>query len=141
MLMKTITNWDVVAQQAAHAALPIVIMVDQNHCPFCRRVESEFFAALFAGGEYEGRALFGKISIDAGENIVVNGQQQSTRQFLREFEAGFTPTILFLDWRKQELHEGMVGMLTPDYYIYYLEQGIQAAIAELAGSAQGRLRT
>lgn len=131
--MKTITDWDDVAQQAAHAALPVVVMVDQDDCPFCRRVESEFFAALIAGGEYDGRALFGKISIDAGANISVHGQEQPTRQFLREFKADFTPTILFLDWQKHELHESMVGMLTPDYYIYYLEQGIQSAIARLAG--------
>ena len=126
--MKKLTDWESIADRAASQKIPVVLMVDQEGCPYCRRVESEFFAAIFAGGEYENRAIFGKISIDEGEIITSAEGDVSTRDFLRGYDAGFTPTILFLDADKNQLIEKMVGLTTPDYYGFYLEKAIKAAI-------------
>ena len=59
--MQKISNWEEISAQARTERMPVVIMVDQDHCPYCRRVEDEFFAAIFASGEYNDRVLFGKI--------------------------------------------------------------------------------
>ena len=127
--MQKLTDWQSVSSSAAAGNQPVIVMVDQDHCPYCRRVELEFFAAILAGGEYRGRAIFAKISIDEGETIVdSNGDLVETREFLRGYDAGFTPTILFMDAGKKELVEKMVGLTTPDYYGYYLEQAIRQAI-------------
>jgi hypothetical protein len=69
-----------------------------------------------------------KISIDEGELIGSADGNISTRDFLRGYDAGFTPTVLFLDADKNQLIEKMVGLTTPDYYGYYLEKSINAAI-------------
>jgi len=130
--MKTINSWLDISQRAKQSNLPVVIMVDQEDCPFCRRVESEFFAAIFANGELTEQAIFGKISIDAGETIVdASGAEISTRSFLIPYETNLTPTILFLNSEKKELSEKMIGLMTPDFYGFYLEQSIKKAIAAL----------
>ena len=130
--MDKITDWKLISGQAKSQKIPVVVMVDQENCPYCRRVESEFFAAIFAGGEYESRVIFGKISIDEGETITSGYGKTSTREFLRGYDAGFTPTILFLDADKNQLVEKMIGLTTPDYYGYYLEKSINVAIGKAA---------
>ena len=78
------------------------------------------------------RAVFAKISIDSGETIVNEvGQETPTREFLKSYTASFTPTVLFLDADKQELADAMVGLSTPDYYVYYLEKSIEEAISKI----------
>lgn len=131
--MKKITDWQLISDRADTLKMPVVVMVDQEDCPYCRQVESEFFAAIFAGGEYENRVIFGKISIDAGEMISSTQGLISTRDFLRGYDAGFTPTILFLDADKNQLTEKIVGLTTPDFYGFYLENAIRAAIKKLDG--------
>ncbi|MGI9318809.1 MAG: thioredoxin family protein [bacterium] len=127
--MEKIQNWKEVSAQLRQENIPVVILIDQEDCPYCRRVEGEFIAGLVASRELEGQAVFGKISIDPGETIVnQDGDTISTRDFLAGLNTSFTPTILFLDGDKNELAEKMIGLSTPDYYGYYLEQSIKSAI-------------
>lgn len=130
--MDKIINWSQITVQASAEKHVIVVMVDQEDCPYCRRVEEEFFAAILASGQYRDHAVIGKISIDAGETIIdQSGQKISTREFLAEYGTDWTPTVLFLDHQKREVAERLTGLLTPDYYVYYLERSIDTAIRNL----------
>ena len=130
--MNKITDWQSISEQSRKNRVPVVIMVDQEDCPYCYRVENEYFAAIFANGELSDQALFGKISIDYGETIVVEGGEAiSTREFLDEYNPDFTPTILFLDDKKKELVDKIIGLTTPDFYGYYLEAANREAYKKL----------
>ena len=126
--MDIIENWPEISTLARQHRVPVVVMVDQLDCPYCRIVEGEYFAAIFASGEFDDRAIFGKISLDAGKYIInESGRKTATRKFLEKYKANLTPTILFLDSEQNQLVEKMVGLLTPDYYLYYLEAAIKKA--------------
>ncbi|MYB33905.1 MAG: thioredoxin fold domain-containing protein [Gammaproteobacteria bacterium] len=130
--MDKITNWSRIANQAHGSGHVVVVMVDQEDCPYCRQVEEEFFSAILASGQYQGILSVGKISIDAGETIIdQEGQEISTREFLAEYGTNWTPTVLFLDHQKREVADRLTGLLTPDYYVYYLERSINSAIRNL----------
>ena len=130
--MEKIKNWSQISAHLRQQNIPVVVLIDQEDCPYCRRVEGEFIAGIEASGELAGRVIFGKISIDAGETIVdQKGNIVSTRDFLDGLNTSFTPTILFLDGDKNELVEKMIGLSTPDYYGFYLEQSIKKAIKTL----------
>ncbi len=130
--MEKIDNWKAVSEFARRNSIPLVILVDQSDCPYCRVVESEFFSAILAGGEWVGKAVFGKISLDAGESIrLTSGGLVPTREFLQAFTTGLTPTVIFLDPDGRELVESMIGLSTPDFYGFYLEQSIREAHALL----------
>ena len=134
MEMEHIDDWQAVAALAQKEGRVVVVMVDQSDCPYCRRVESEFFASLLAGRDYEDTVFFGKISIDYGETIIgLDGKRVDTRDFLRGLSASLTPTVLFLDAERNELSESMVGLSTPDFYGYYLERSINDAVKALKG--------
>ncbi len=130
--MDKITNWSRITSQGHGLGHVVVVMVDQEDCPYCRQVEEEFFSAILASGQYQGIVSMGKISIDAGETIIdQGGQEVSTREFLAEYETDWTPTVLFLDHQKREVADRLTGLSTPDYYVYYLERSINSAIRNL----------
>ncbi|MCY4219543.1 MAG: thioredoxin fold domain-containing protein [Gammaproteobacteria bacterium] len=132
--MDKITNWSRAtgAGQTRSSKYVVVVMVDQEDCPYCRQVEEEFFSAILASGQYQDSVSIGKISIDAGETIIdQDGKEISTREFLAAFETNWTPTVLFLDYQKREIADRLTGLLTPDYYVYYLERSINTAIQNL----------
>ncbi len=131
--MEIIKDWQQIATQSRDNKWPIVVMIDQEDCPFCRRVEGEFFAAIFASGEFRDRALFGKMSINAGDSVLdQDGRPVLVESFLSDLNTNFTPTILFLDADKTELTEKMVGLSTPDFYGFYLERAIKKSINALS---------
>lgn len=130
--MDKITDWSRVTSQVHGAGHVFVVMVDQEDCPYCRQVEEEFFSAILASSQYRGIVSIGKISIDAGETIIdQDGQEIGTREFLAEYGTEWTPTVLFLDHQKREVADRLTGLLTPDYYVYYLERSINSAIRSL----------
>lgn len=131
--MDKITNWSHIIRKASAKAHVVVVMVDQEDCTYCRRVEDEFFSAVLASGRYHRNSTtIGKISIDAGETIIdQHGKEISTRDFLAEYQTDWTPTVLFLDHQKREVADRLTGLLTPDYYVYYLERSIDKAIRNL----------
>ena len=130
MPLPHIADWPALAARAQAASKPVVLLIEQAVCPFCRTVEDEFFAAILAAGPLRRQALFGKISIDEGATIRdQNGRLVGTRDFLSDYQAGLTPTVLFLDHAKTQVADKIIGLLTPDFYGFYLEQGISAAIA------------
>lgn len=131
--MEIIKDWQQLSEQSRANRLPIIVMIDQEDCPFCRRVEGEFFAAIFAGGEFDDKALFGKMSINAGDSVVdQNGKSVMVESFLADLNTNFTPTILFLDADKTELTKKMVGLSTPDFYGFYLERAIKRSIVAMS---------
>lgn len=134
-MMDKIDNWKAATESARLGRNPLVIMIDQEDCPYCRIVEGEFFSAILASGEFDGKVIFGKISLDAGEFITLpDGNRVSTWDFLQPFfTAGLTPTVIFLDPDGNELVERMVGLSTPDFYGFYLERSIRKARALLNG--------
>ncbi len=133
--MDKIDNWEAATASARQGRKPLVIMIDQADCPYCRVVEGEFFSAILAGGEFDNKVVFGKISLDAGEFITLpDGSRVSTQVFLQPFfTSGLTPTVIFLDADGNELVERMVGLSTPDFYGFYLEKSIRKARALLNG--------
>lgn len=131
--MLRITDWQSISRQARSRKVPIVVMIDQHDCPYCRQAEEDFFNPILTSGELGDKVIVGKVSIDEGETILdEHGNRVSTREFLADYADSFlTPTVLFLDHAKRELVERIVGMLTPDYYGFYLERAMHSAAAKI----------
>jgi len=127
--MDKIVNWQAVSVVANRARIPVVVMVDQSDCPYCRKVENEYFSAILTNGELKNGALYGKISLDEGETITIEKNTRiDTQEFLAPYKTNLTPTVLFLAGSRRELVDKMVGLSTPDFYGYYLETAIRKAI-------------
>lgn len=110
----------------------LVIMISQRDCSYCQLIHDDFLAPMHRGGLYQKKALIRELKIDSDSVILdFNGQQVTPKQFAKSYQATFTPTLLFLDGKGQALVPNMVGVNTPEFYGYYLDQSIDEAITRL----------
>ncbi|SFG11492.1 thioredoxin family protein [Neptunomonas qingdaonensis] len=110
----------------------LVVMISQSDCSYCQLVHDDFLAPMHSGGRYQQKALFRELKIDTNSALLdFDGQQITPKQFAKKYQSTFTPTLLFLDNKGNPLVANMVGINTPEFYGYYLDQSIDEAITRL----------
>ncbi|WP_372742189.1 thioredoxin family protein [Neptunomonas sp.] len=110
----------------------LVVMISQSDCSYCQLVHDDFLAPMHSGGRYQQKALFRELKIDTNTAILdFDGQQITPKQFAKKYQSTFTPTLLFLDSKGNPLAAKMVGINTPEFYGYYLDQSIDEAVTRL----------
>ena len=112
--------------------MPILLLVSQLTCPFCEQIKREILHPMVVAGDYRGELLIREIYMDTHGRIRdFKGQYVDNGQFAHGYGVYLTPTLLFLGPDGRELTERMVGINTPEFYFYYVDQAIQSAIAAL----------
>ncbi len=120
------------ARLARSGEMPILLLVSQDHCPFCTQIKRDILRPMIISGEYEGRLLMREIFIDFGSRIVdFTGDERDSSQFTGSYGVYLTPTLLFLGPDGKELTERIVGIQTPEMFFYYVDKAIQTAITAL----------
>lgn len=119
------------ARMARNAGVPVVVFYSSPSCPYCVRVRDEFLVALQrqAGGP---GAVIRRVDVDSDAMARdFRGQAVAHSQFARSHGVGMVPTLGFYGWDGTELAEPIVGLLTPDFYLAYVERAIAQARARL----------
>lgn len=110
----------------------LLVMISQRDCSYCQLIHDDFLVPMHRGGKYQKKALFRELKIDSDNAILdFNGQKITPKQFAQRYHSRFTPTLLFLDNKGQALVANMIGVNTPEFYGYYLDQSIDEAISRL----------
>ena len=114
--------------------MPILLLVSQDHCPFCVQIKREILSPMVASGEYRERLLIREIFIDLGTRVRdFKGKLVDSSTFALGYKVYLTPTLLFLDPDGKELTERIVGIQTPELFFYYVDHAVQQAIDALSG--------
>ena len=112
----------------------IMLLVSQEHCPYCVLIKQDIIYPMIKGGDHGDRLLIRELFIDRGDKIEgFDGKFISSMEFARQHDAAFTPTLLFLDPAGHELTQRMVGINTPEMYFYYVDQAIRQALLAMDG--------
>ena len=94
-----------------------------------------------ARGTYRGRLLLRVVEVGGGTPLTdFAGGQVNHGLFARHERVAFTPVIRLYDAAGRELAPSLVGYTTPDFYLGYLEQAIEQAIAAARSSRTAALR-
>jgi thioredoxin-related protein len=115
--------------------LPILLMVSQDHCPYCELLKEEILNPMVISGDYINKAVMSVLTIDASKAIIdFNGKKIEPRDVALRYNATITPTLLFLDYQGNEIQERMTGVNTVEMYGYYLDESIDEALEKLKQS-------
>lgn len=112
--------------------LPILVVVEQADCHYCKALDREVIHPMVAGGEYDNKKVILR-RLDIASELPIrdfNGQPVTPSEFAHRYGAYVTPTLLFLDHAGRELAPKMVGLGTLDFYWTYLDEAIDAALAK-----------
>jgi thioredoxin-related protein len=114
--------------QAETRQIPILLMVSQDHCGFCKQMKQEVLNPMLLSGDETDRVLMRELLIDAGATVVnFQGQHEASKTFSSRYKVRVTPTLLFLDNKGEEVAERILGINTVDYLPFYIEGAIDQA--------------
>lgn len=117
-------------REAAELGGPVVLLVSQEHCPYCVRIREEIIEPLIKSQDFAGQVLFRELFMDAWVQVRdFDGVLRGGVEVAHEYGVDLTPTILFLSPQGEELTKRLVGMRTPEMMFAYLEAHIRSALA------------
>lgn len=100
----------------------IVLMISQDNCGFCVRVKEDYLKPLLAAGEHPPLRV---LHLGKNQQVVdFDGETRQADSIANRLGGRFTPTLLFVDAQGNTVHDPIVGLTTPEYYGYYLDEAI-----------------
>ncbi len=113
------------AALAVKKAEPLVLLVSLPGCPYCELVRRNYLRP--AREELGVHAWQLNVNDTRTELLGFDGQVSTAASLTRLWKARFTPTVLFMDERGQELAERLVGIASPDFFGAYLDDRLATA--------------
>ena len=117
------------AELAYSRQVPLLVMFSQADCPFCMTLIEEILEPMLISGDYNDRVIIREFMIDGEKDIIdFSGKPVEPREVFTRYLMFVTPTILLFDSEGNEIGERQIGINTVDYYGYYLDEAIDAAL-------------
>ena len=118
------------AEAATRLGEPLVLLVTLPGCPFCELVRRSYLLPARQDAGLQAWQL--DVTNRSAALLGFDGKTTTAALQTSAWKASFTPTVLFLGARGQELAERLVGIAVPDFYGAYLEDRLAAARKVLA---------
>lgn len=112
----------------------LVLIAEISNCPFCSKIKEQFLGPLSLAPDFGPYITIASINLESSEKLIdFDGQEVTQDKWAQQMGVDFSPTVLVLDAKTgQRLAEDLVGLATPDFYGFYLEQNINKAKQSLA---------
>lgn len=110
----------------------MLILISRDDCSYCDLIREDILLPMERSNRYQTQLIIREHKLDSGQTLTdFNGQRISAKAFAARYQAHFTPTLLFLDRQGQALRPNQVGINTPEFYGYYLDQAIAEVFEQL----------
>ncbi len=120
------------AGRASASGVPLLLVVTREDCGFCERLKRRVVVPMILSDEYETRVIIRELNIDS-DSPVIDFDGRSVRPFsvADRYDALFTPTVLLVGPRGEDLDERLIGINNDEMYLFYLDQAIERAAAQI----------
>jgi thioredoxin-related protein len=119
---------DAAAARAVHGVVLLVFV--GTDCSYCETALNEFLIPMSGNADYLAKVVMRRVdSTGFRELRDFQGRKMTHREFSGENGASLTPTVMVFDGEGHQLGKPVVGLTTPDYYGYYLDQAIDQGVA------------
>lgn len=112
----------------------LVLLTEISNCPYCSQIKEQFLGPLSLAAEFGPYITIASINLESSEKLIgFDGKSVTQDKWAQQMGVDFSPTVLILDPKTgQRLTDDLVGLATPDFYGFYLEQNINKAKQSLA---------
>lgn len=116
-------------QAARQLGVPTVVFVSREACPYCRTLRDQILLPMQHANKFADRLILVELSLERVEPLTGFDNKQITAQELADhYQAGITPTLLFLDSEGREIGRRLVGISNLELYGHYLQESIDEAL-------------
>ena len=108
--------------------IPMLLFFHASYCHYCRQVDSDFIEPMASDPKYRGRLIVRRVMIDADTRFIDrDGQKHDYMTLADRFHVTLVPEVVFIAPDGRQVGEPLRGITVPDFYPYYLNQGIDLA--------------
>lgn len=122
---------------ATAAGIPVLLVFEASHCPYCRELEESFLRPMLISGDYDAKVMIRSVDLDRDVFIQdFQGESVTPRGLAERYGVTLTPTMLLVDASGHELAPRLVGLGVIDFFAAEIDAAIEAAAAKLVVSGQ-----
>jgi thioredoxin-related protein len=116
--------------EAARAVQGVVLLVFVGpNCSYCETALNEFLIPMSGNADYLSKVVMRRVESTGFRELKdFQGRKVSHRKFAGDHGAYLTPTVMLFDADGRPLVKPVVGITTPDYYGFYLDQAIDQGV-------------
>jgi len=116
-------------QLSRQQGVPTIVFISRDACPYCRTLRDKILQPMLSANKFEQRAILVEVSLDRVDPLTGFKNKQLTAQaFGESYQAGITPTLLFLDAEGREISKRIIGISNLELYGFYLQKSIDEAL-------------
>lgn len=133
-------DFAVLGKEARARRTPIMIAFVQASCIYCTIAKRDHLVPMHLDAKLRDQVIIREVDIDRREKLRdFNGEAATPQEFSQRYQVKRVPTVVVVDDRGKPLAPPVVGLLVEDFYGFYLQQAVEAALAKLrAAPAQRR---
>jgi thioredoxin-related protein len=136
--LSPVQDFRIEAKESSEIQAPILVLFMSTSCPYCEIALQDFLLPMQRDPEYKNKVILRQIEIGSAEKLVdFNGKITSQGAFARARKIGAVPTVMLFDSKGQVL-TSIVGLLTVDFYLAYLDNAINDSQAKIKATVQQR---
>ncbi len=129
-----VTDFRSLAKEARQKQIPIVVLFMSESCHFCEVVLSDFLVPMYMDPEYDNKVILRQVEITSHDLLIdFDGSMTTHSKYASRLQVWGVPQVYFFDSHGHILNK-IAGLLTQDYYGVYLDEAIDAAIAQIRNS-------
>jgi len=127
-----ITNLAQLGKESAQTKRPILLLMSQDYCPYCRMIKREILNPMVLSGSYVDKIIIREMMIDSLMDMNdFDGTMRDPALIAERYNIKVTPTMLFLGPDGTELTNKIVGINTPELFSFYVDKAIDQAVLKL----------
>jgi len=115
---------------------PILVLFMSNSCIYCKQVLQDFLLPMQGNPEYDSRVILRQVETSSRDKLIdFDGKITTQSELANKHHARAVPTIVLFDSHGQELTR-IVGLLTVDFYLAYLDSSISESQEKIKAAAK-----
>ena len=123
------------AKESKKNQAPILVLFMTKTCPYCEIVLQDFLLPMQRDREYDKKVILRQIETGSRDMLIdFNGVPTSQSAFAKKHKAWGVPTVILFDSKGRVL-TSIVGLLTVDFYLAYLDNAINESQEKIRATA------
>lgn len=115
------------AKESASKQAPIMVLFMSRSCTYCEVVLNDFLLPMQRDSSYDNKVILRQIETYSKDKLIdFNGKETTLNAFAASHKVWAVPTVLVFD-SKGKVMSSIVGLLTVDFYLAYLDIAINDA--------------
>ena len=115
---------------------PSLVLFMSKSCVYCEKVLQDFLLPMQRDHAYDDKVILRQIETGSTAKLIdFDGKVTTHRAFSIQHKASAVPTVMLFDGRGRMLTQ-IVGLLTADYYLAYLDIAINESQDKIKAAAK-----